>query len=360
MKKYIAIIFIIQFFAASSIVRAADSLTLLLLDLRPVNISAERASSVRALLRSRLEDLKNCEMVSENKAIKAIEKSGFKPACSDKGCAVQFAKLVRADRAIYGSVQVTKRTYDRQVGTEGANKYLLAKNEVEQTVTTLYLIDVKKGTVLTIITDASPANFGDRDAERLALKLRPYFVAEAETKKKDRREAASASKIGVLLYAGAAGFMPLGTFRGIARGGAGATAGVDLSDLAIKNSRVGFQAGYYYITPATKKINYHHAVSLLLRAGYQFNLPLGFAITPLVGAGYTINLLSEDIGAMRVPGVYRYSPHRYYDPLVMVKFEFSYRIGRCSIFLAPAFTAFFEKKSDGMFISADVGAGYNF
>lgn len=359
MKK-IASLAVILFLAAGASARVEAALSTLLLDLRPVNVSADRASSVRSLVRKQLDRLQNCDLVSDKKIAAALDKNGQKPACSDRVCALQCAKSLKADRAIYGSIQVMKKAYDRKMGTEGANKYLLAKDEVQQIVTTLFLVDAKKDAVLTIITDAAPVNFGDRDAERIVFKLRSYFVTEIDAKKNKGRESSPAFKPGVFLYAAPSGFIPLGSFRNMSRGGAGVTFGVDMTGLAVKNSRLGFQGGYYYIFPNQKKIEYHHAIPLLVRAGYQFNLPKNFSMTPLLGAGFIIHLISQDISQVRIPGVYRYSLRPYYDPQIMVKCEVSYSIGRWSILLAPSFTAFFEKKSTGMFVGADLGFGCSF
>lgn len=331
------------------------------LDLKAFNCAPRDAASVNRIIRGKIDRIKYCDLVSEKSTAAIINKNGMNAACYDRVCAVQIAKKAGSERVIYGTVNRAMVKYTQRLGKEGAWKYLLEEKALESYVVTLYLVAVDRGAVLGVISETAAINMVNSAAERIAARLQAYYKPLDEAKKDKSAKSAEHEKPVFYLHVGPSGFVPVGVFRSMARGGAGFIVGAGVENLVISNTRLALQMGYYYVFPSGKKIESHHAVPLSVLLGYSFKLPMGFSLAPLLGGGYIFNVLSQDTGTFRIPGVYRYSTKRYYDPHLLVKLEAAYHFNEhYAIVLSPGYFVFFEKSSTGMFVSFDAGFKYTF
>jgi hypothetical protein len=330
--------------------------------LATVNIGADEAAAVNGIVRDRISRIENCGLVSEKSTAVAVQKSASNAKCADRACAARVAVNGKADRVIYGTVSRTTMKYDTRVSRDGAGKYLLAEQQKDRYVITLSLYDAAGGTVLAAITETAEVNAVKPAAERAAARLRPFFrPAEGDKKEKEKSSPGGGEKLSWYVHAAPSAFVPVGPFRSMAMAGAGCIVGGGAENLIVAGLRIGLQAGYYFVFPSGKTIRSHHAVALSALVGYRFALPKGFSLAPALGGGYFINILSRDAGEFQVPGFYRYTSARYYDPHFFLKLEAAYQIDdHWAVFLSPGYFIFLEKTSTGMMVTFDAGARYYF
>lgn len=345
----------------------AKSFDTVFVNLGAVNCPETSSTQVSDIVRGKIDRIKNCDLTSERSTSKAIEKNNLKRACYDRACALRIASILKADRVVYGTVRIATTTYNRQVGKEGAGKYLLQEKALESYVITLYLVDVKMSTLVAAVTETAGINTVPRDTERLITKFQPYFIPAGDTgriepaKKGEPAIPGAPLKTAWDLFAGPSGFIPVGSYNSVARAGVGFIAGGGVSNLAIKNSLLRFQMAYYYVFPKKKNIETYHIIPLTLLIGYTIDLPKGFSISPILGGGYMIHIMSEDIGKFRIQGLYRYSDYRYYDPHLAIRCDAAWRFNdHYAIFVTPEYLVFFEKSSTGMMVDFTAGFRYTF
>lgn len=344
---------------APAILRAADHSTLFQ-GLRALDFRADEAASVSGVVRAGIAGIKNCGLVSERTSAAVMKKEGMAAPCADRACALRAARGAKADRVIYGTVSRATRKYDARVANEGAGKYLLAEKAEERYVMTLYLVDAGSGAVITAITETAPVNAVRPAAGRIAARLRKFY-ADAGADDTDTGTKTGGITAGWYVLGGPSGFLPFGAFRSMARGGAGLVVSGGAQKLAGTGVRLGIQAGYWFVFPSTRDIESHHAVSLSAVIAYAFLLPRGFELAPVIGLGYIFHVLSQDAGVFMVPGLYRYSDRRYFDPHLFLRLEASYSINdHWAVVLAPGYFVFFEKGSTGMMATLDAAARYSF
>ncbi|HOT47015.1 MAG TPA: hypothetical protein PLC28_19210 [Spirochaetota bacterium] len=345
----------------------AKSLDTVFVPLGPANCSEKASRAVSDMIRDKAGRIKNCDLASERSVTKSMERLGTSRYCYDRDCALRIAKDLNADRVIYGTVRLATKTFNRQLGREGAGKYLLQEKSVESYLITLYLIDVKKNTFIATVTETAGIAMKAEDAEKIIEKLQPFFMAPEDKErqlaagKKRPIEPSGASKPSWDLFAGPSGFLPVGSLHAIARGGAGFIAGGGVSGLAFKNSILKIQIGYYNIFPNRTNIDSYHLIQLGLVIGYTFELPGGFTVSPVLGGGYIIHVVSEDISTLRLYGYYRYSDYRFYDPHLAVRCDAAWRFNEhYAVFFTPGYLVFFEKSSTGMAVDLTAGFRYSF
>jgi len=330
--------------------------------LRALDFSAAEAASVSGVIRSKIDGIKNCDLVSERAAAAAMKKAGLAAPCADRACAMSSARSVKAGRVIYGTVSRATRKYDARLAKEGAGKYLLTGKESDRYDFALYLVDVENGSVLAAFRETAPINAALPAAERIAARLAPFYRTAGNN------ETRASSSYGTVvkarrwyLHGGPSASVPVGVFRSMARAGAGFILGGGAENLIVPGLLAGIQMGYWYMFPSDKTVRSHHALSLSALAGYRFSLPKGFSMAPILGLGYFINILSHDSGEFRMPGLYRYTTARYYDPHVFLRLEASYLISdHWAILVSPGYFVFFEKGDTGMMATLDAGARYYF
>ncbi|MBN1496560.1 MAG: hypothetical protein JXA07_07315 [Spirochaetes bacterium] len=340
---------------------AADHKTLFQ-GLRALDFSAADAASVNSIIRSKIDGIKNCDLVSERAAAAAMKKAGLAAPCADRACALQAARSQKASRVIYGTVSRTTRKYDARLAKEGAGKYLLTGKESDRYTFSLYLVDVEKGAVLAAVSETAPIDAVRPAAERIAARLAPFFrVATKEEARTSSSYGTAGKARRWYLHGSPSASVPVGVFRSMARAGAGFILGGGAENLVVPGLLAGIQIGYWYMFPSDKTVRSHHAVSLSALAGYRFCLPEGFSLAPVLGLGYFINILSHDSGEFHMPGLYHYTAARYYDPHVFLRLEASYLISdHWAILVSPGYFVFFEKGNTGMMATLDAGARYYF
>ena len=346
MKESITLLMIL--FLVTPAIARDGKLSAIFIDLAPVTVTQADAGRINASLRRAIDSLKHCALRPPGKVASISKKHDIVLPCRDTRCAARLAKLAGAERAIYGSVTRRVVKYDRPMGDRGSGKYLLEEKERELFIVTLRLVDAERETLIATITDAP---------ERAAARLQPFFTP---SKAADEGDADTGSSC-LSIHAAPSFFIPVGSFRSMARAALGLNTGLTVAHPAMKGARVMAQFGYHYLFSDNKNIESFHALTLAVFGGYEFLLPKSFSVTPMAGGGYLIHLLSQDVSRVGIPGVRSYSTRVYADPHLTARFEGAWRIdGHVSLFAAPFFTTFFEKSATGIYPGFDIGVRYTF
>lgn len=346
----------------------------------PLNCTEAEASFISGIMRKKIDRIKFCELLSEKIVTKIAMKTGTQLICRDRSCAIRIANNTHSRRVIYGFIKKDYITSYTQLEKEGAGKYLVKKQVHNVYRVIINLIDVEKNTILCSLSDTIHTQTTSMDADRIIAKLQKYFTFTNEdelknkaVKKEGAKKIAAHNKSGrsnttnagmqltYQLLASVTGFYPLGSFSALAKGSVGITLSASIDNMGTDNLLMRLQAGYYFVFPKERRVKSYHMIPLSLIFGYSLSLPMGFSITPLIGGGYVVHLLSEDANKFRIYGYYRFSNNRYYDPHVLANLEMAYHITDFAVVsLKPGFLSFFERSATGMIIQCDIGFNYSF
>lgn len=330
-----------------------------LLDFLPANGSDAVADKANRHLRSRLEQYFGNAFLPYESMTRALVARGMR-ACGDILCARQVAAVLPVDLVIFGRmVRVTKKI-NRQLGQAGEKKYLLAENDLEVYVIEVSMVDAQRNRLVAAIREeASPAEVPsvmERIAARLAAahpKSQPL-----ENKPADIRSFAHPY---FSISLSPAGYLPVGAMGSMARGGFGCGLTLGVSNALANGLEGRLRGAYGYMVGQSADLSRYHVFPVTLSLGYRWSFPHDIGFIPTIGGGYHLHLLSRDISILQVPGIYRYSQHRYYDPHANIALEFSWRFtGNWELLVIPSYTLFFERRNIGMYAGIDTGIRYSF
>lgn len=336
--------------------------------------------------------------MKEEITARTIEKNRLNPSCRDRACAAGIAKLDKAERVIYGTVVRTRVSYNQQLDTRGAQKYLLQEQGYEVYVITLHLVDAENNRDIATVTETAGIKTMDSDITRIVQKLQAYYrsadeeelekteeIKKAEKAKKEeearksevekkardnRRDRDVKKKIAgtdkdrevprqkndFLFYMLPSGFVPLGPIRSMTRAGLGFTISLGGTYRDSRNVSMRFQVGYYYNFEDAKRIKNFHMINMAIQAGYTFRIPKNFSITPLAGIGTIIHVITRDTSRIWPLGIYSFSVGTYFDSFFPFKCEMAYHINdNHAIVLVPGFSFFTEKNGAGIMFTAEAG-----
>src|SRR4030042_5931552 len=155
---------------------AKDARSTIFLGLRPVNCPETTARDIGDKIRGRLDRLTYCDLITEKKSERAMRTGGIKSPCTDRQCSVAIARVLKSERAVYGTVGITTVTFGQRMGKDGAGKYLLREKEVRKYVIALTLLDADKNTVIAAVTDNAEDATLDRAIGRIVARLQLFFA----------------------------------------------------------------------------------------------------------------------------------------------------------------------------------------
>lgn len=129
-----------------------------------------------------------------------------------------------------------------------------------------------------------------------------------------------------------------------------------LYNVAGRNARMLFLAGYYRLYSDFSSIRYLRMAPLGAFVGYRYSLSGNVDFYPYAGCGYILTQTSYDAIEDRTYGKPMYSDRYYYNPFVSLRSEFHLRLGyRVFLIITPFYTVFFEAERLGQIAAADLG-----
>ena len=154
---------------------------------------------------------------------------------------------------------------------------------------------------------------------------------------------------------------PMGDFSKISKGGYGVTLNLDLNNFIFQGGVLNLSNGFSFYTGKEESIESIMSISELLHYGYTLNVSRSFKLTPYIGGGYLINIMSYDEDNADQFGEYEYTKKTYYDPAASAKIDINYVVTPFLHFIiSPQYVYFFEKDKAGQILFADIGIKFMF
>lgn len=129
-----------------------------------------------------------------------------------------------------------------------------------------------------------------------------------------------------------------------------------LYNIAGRNARSLFLAGYYQLNSDFNSIRYLRMAPLGVFAGYRYPLSGNVDFYPYAGGGYIATWTSYDTIEERTYEKPMYRDRYFYNPFLSLRAEFHLRLGyRMFLMITPFYTIFFESARLGQFAAFDIG-----
>jgi len=129
-----------------------------------------------------------------------------------------------------------------------------------------------------------------------------------------------------------------------------------LYNIAGRNARVMFLAGYYRLDSGFNSIEYLRMAPLGAFAGCRYPLSRNVDLYPYAGGGYLVTWTNYDTIEERTYERPAYREKYYYNPFLSLRAELHMRLGfRYYLVFSPFYTVFFETAHYGQFAAADMG-----
>jgi hypothetical protein len=254
----------------------------LFLDLKRVNCPDTISSMVYEGIQARLKRIPYCYIIQNDE----INSRGIKDIsnCQDRECAVKHAKQLDCKKAIIGSITRVTRSMREQLGDEGEYKYIYEVKPYDVFIIKIDLIDVPKGSIDVEFREKAKKNEINAKLDPLPSKLSGYFepIPPPEPPRLTPWIGVSPSCV-----------IPHGRFLKIIGVAGGVTLDIGLKHLAVPNIYAKISGSYYFISQKKNNIQSYQSGQVSILWGYSFPLPMGFFITPMLGAGCQFHSISD-------------------------------------------------------------------
>ena len=348
MKKYVINnIFIILFFFIMTSYSDAAKMRIAVMDLQPRGMSKSTASMVSDLIRTEMINIGKFVIIERAQMDTIMKEQGFQQTgCTDVDCAVQVGKMLSAKKMLVGTIMklggriiINARIVDVEKGIAEFGQKQDAKSEAD-----LY--------------DAV-----SKFANKLSKRIKGTGAEEEEEEEEEEVEIKLPSKpipeykiTNYVVMITGAYLLPQQTFADMAGAGYGANLNFIMNNFYLTNGVLTVSTGYYTFEGAEDWIDSVQTVPISAYYGYSLRLFKNFRMTPSLGAGYLVHMVSHDENGESDTDEYSYTTNYYYDPQISTRIEFGYAFARMfHVVVAPFYMLFFEQSGVNGIVGGDIG-----
>lgn len=324
-----------------------SSLPTVFFNLKLINCDQETGALINDGIRKELHGIRYLNLISLDEMTRSLDQKDI-AACSDKNCTIKLAKKLKAKRVIIGSVTKEIRATKEEMGKEGEFKYIYEVKKQEFYVIRIELIDVPEKETLSHFEEKSIKTNIRKSIDSIIQKMQSFYKPPAPK---------APPKLTPWLSLSGSCMAPFGSFSKITDAAGGITLDFGLKHMGVPNTYCKISGSYYFLSHKMGNVTEFQSGQVSAMGGYSFPLPMGFSITPSIGAGCQIHYIKDYDKADKLLG--RPVKNTYIDPLVVIKLEGAYEIYKgLNVILTPGYTLFFEKGQLGQYMNIDLGMKY--
>jgi len=316
-------------------------------DLQLKNCDTEMGTLINHAIRKQLTGVQNCNLIpiEEMNTVHDPKKDG---ACSDKKCAIKYGRKLNAHMAIIGSITKDIRATKEQMGKEGELQYLYEVKKHDYYTIKIDLLDILSDEQSSHLMAGAKKSEVYRAIDEVITKINEKYR---------HLKAKGPPKLTPWISVSASCIVPHGRFSQIIKAAEGITFDVGLKNFFAANTYCKLSGSYYFSSQPLSGIKQFNSAQVSFMGGYSFSLPVGFYITPSIGAGCHIHYLRDYEQLNKILG--QRIKRTYIDPLVTIKCEGAYEFYKgLHLILTPGYTIFFEGNRMGNYVNIDLGMKY--
>jgi hypothetical protein len=294
-----------------------------------------------------------------------LDNNNKKTKCNNLTKALQFGKILTADRVIIGNISKKVKKTTESMGNEGINKYLVKVKTRTSYILEFQIIDAYTNKLLTTFKlKIKSKKLKKKDIRKFEIKLVEFFqinkifknekkIALIENKKEEIIEDNGTIS---LLYTQ---LTPQADYADIIESGKGIALNIGIRNAFFSNFYIQIDGGYNQLINTIEYIDSYNMGHLSLLFGYELEFLKYFSITPLMGAGYLGNIIKYNKEYL-INGVAG-EDTILYDPFVTGRIDISLKpFSWLNLVFTPGINYFFQQEAQGYFVTMSGGIRFVF
>jgi TolB-like protein len=334
----------------------AEKMRIAIMDFQGKDVSTSIANTVSELIRTEMINTGRYIVIERAQMGEILKEQGLQQAgCTDISCAVEVGKILSAKKILIGNIMKLGKTLiingrivdvEKGVAEFGEKQNVNSEDDLFNGVN-LFTKNLTKR------IDVADVSSGEKTAEK------------RKVEKEAREDPASYAPIDIpnlrLTFNGSY-LMSQGKFKDVADSGYGGTLNVAVKNALFDNSLLMLNLGYYMFNPAQPWIDSVSMINMSVFLGLPMQIARRFSVTPAVGGGYLVHIVTNDPRAKYANGKYEFTNTKnYYDPMAVARLEFSVAFSSSvQLMISPTYIYFFEKSSRNGLMGGDAGFRFSF
>lgn len=316
------------------------------------NCGARDMTYITGLMEKELASLKKMKVIPSTEAKKMLGIKTGVPCVTDR-CAREYAAKLSADFILVGLIDRNAQEYNKPLDDSGKYPYLkeVIKNEIFKCSIVLFDATGNNKIISVVEKLKRPELAGISKKISLAL---DSFVGDGiiESAEGKRQVTKNRPDFDVMLFGSA--IVPVGRLRSVFLTGCGMGLNLGISRVFMQNDIFVVSSKYDFYSFKAAGTTFYSSFDVMLLWGMSFTLARQFRLVPLFGVGCQVSYA-------RFNDIMNNPMYRYAHPQISVRLEGDIILPLgFAVIITPEFSAFFEKKSIGMYAGAQIGARYTF
>ncbi len=327
----------------------AEKMRIAIMDFQAKDVSASTANTVSELIRTEIINTGKYIVVERSQMGEVLKEQGLMQAgCTDISCAVEVGKLLSAKKILIGNLMklgttiiINGRIVDVEKGVAEFGEQQNVKSEDEL---------INAVVIFTRNLTRRIAGMETSGGSATEKRTKPGTSGLIQNESPDFFVSVYGSYL-----------MPQGKFSDVAEPGYGGGLSAGFRNLFFTNSVVSINTGYYMLKPAQDWIDSVKVIQASAHVGYTILSGGWFIVTPSLGFGYLVHMISHDPLAKYAGGSYSFTSDIYYDPMAAARLELGIVFSsNVQLVLSPSYIYFFEKSGRYGIIGGDAGIRFSF